>query len=225
MAKEVINYLNEIEEEDMAPQVCVLFKAMNEIGQNPKLVTDTDNSNNIVIERNYAISLAYQLGRFSIDKSDFFPFSETVLIGGDLNKYIDANIKEIVSSCRDLDFKIKDNRFEVLPDIIVHESHNPNSVKQDGQYLAVDIKSREYLGIVPFEKDFFKLNCYLTSLNYKYAIYMILNTNKTRVNERIKQYIDSHLFVIKERLNDLLFFIQDDIYSAPKAYVIDYTLL
>lgn len=221
MSKEIINFLNPIKENDLNTQVNLLFRAMKELRNAPGKIANIDSKEITIIERNYVCSIIYQLGKYS--NSPWFPFSDSILIGGDINKYIEAHEKEIRSTGVDLEFSFDGDKFMVIPDLIIHGNHNPNSRNGKDQFVAVEVKSASYLGIVPFEKDFFKLNTYLTRLNYQNAIYIIINSNKDIVNQRIKQYIDNNYFVISERLNDLYFIIQESIEAEPIAYIIDHS--
>jgi len=219
MAKDIPDFLIPIDEGNLNPQIKVLFDAMKELKHSPHKITDVKSINNRIIERNYVCSIIYQLGKLS--NSRYFPFSDSILIGGDMNKYIEANKTAIRVTGENLEFSFNGDRFEVIPDLIIHGSHNRDSIHGNEQFVAVEVKSTDYLGIVAFEKDFFKLNAYLTCLNYQHAIYVIVNSDKETINIRIKQYVDNNFFVISERLGDLYFFIQDSIYAEPIAYRID----
>lgn len=219
--KKEIEFLSKVSEESLDQEVCILFKAMRKLFDTPEMVTNINDTKNIVIERNYVCSLIYQLGRLSTN--ELYPFSNEVLVGGDMNKYITPqNEERMLYTCDRLNFKIShDKKFEVIPDLIIHGSHDPQSINRNNQYVAVEVKCCEYLGIEPFEKDFFKLNAYLSCLNYKKVIYIILNSEKKRINQRIKQYADNGYFVLKERLNDFFFFVQEGRDKNPEVCVID----
>lgn len=71
-----------------------------------------------------------------------------------------------------------------------------------------------------FYRDFFKLNVYLCSLSYKCAVYLIVNTEKDKIEKMANQYLSEEFYHIKAKLDSIYFFIQKDSNSIPKAYTL-----
>ena len=195
--------------------VSMCFDAMRSLAGRWYLVADSENEKATVLERNYVLSLVFQLGRMTNHNSEFgtifFP-------SGENNKYIDNNLKEISETYKDLYEKELRHSYEVIPDLVIHSSHDKRAKDSNGQRVILEAKTTQALSKVAFFKDFFKLNVYLCSLNYDNAIYLIINTEKERIEELIKLYLRNNLFKVKEKLENLRFFIQENKDAPPCVY-------
>lgn len=188
------------------------FDAMCSLAKQWYLVTDSENNNAPVLERNYVLSLVFQLGKMANRESDF---GTNVFPSGENNKHIDDNQKEINETYKDLYEKEIRYPFEIIPDLVIHTSHDKMATESNGQRVILEAKTTKVLSKVAFFKDFFKLNVYLCSLKFNSAIYLIVNTEKKRIEELIKLYLRNKLFRSKDKLENLLLFIQDDKDTPP----------
>jgi hypothetical protein len=189
---------------------------MVKLSENSYLVTDSESGDDKpILERNYVLSMVFQMGKSTKEDSNF---GTNVFPSGENNKYIGANLDEIMNTYNELYEKNLKPPFEVIPDLVIHTSHNPNSGNSDSQFIAIEAKTTKSLGKVAFMRDLFKLNVYLCDLNYKNAVYLIINTSKERIENLIKYYFDNSYFYKKYELERLLFYIQEDLNSSPAVY-------
>lgn len=190
----------------------ICFNAMCSLAKQWYLVTDCENDGTSILERNYVLSLVFQLGKMTNKDSDF---GTNVFPSGENNKYIGINLKEINETYKDLYEKELRPQFEAIPDLVIHTSHDKRAANSYGQHVILEAKTTKTLSKVAFFKDFFKLNVYLCSLKYEKAIYLIVNTEKNRIDDLIKLYFRNKLFKSKDKLENLLFFIQDNKETTP----------
>ena len=189
-----------------------------------KIVTNTENSESPILERNYVLSLVYEMGKqtsentsqkgelLELDSLGFF-------VGGETDKYISVNEEAVQNTCNDLDITImKSEEFKVIPDLVIHNSHNPEAGQTGcGQHLALEAKTTKKLGKFAFMKDFFKLNVYLSTLRFEKVIYLIVNSRAEQINTLIKQYLKNGYYQ-NEHSDQLLFFIQENKDVEPVVY-------
>ena len=62
---------------------------------------------------------------------------------------------------------------------------------------------------------------YVNELSFQTSVFLILNTDKNRVETLLAGYKEQGLPVLNVPKGHLLFFIQDTIDAAPKAYYLD----
>ena len=197
----------------------IIFDAMKQLSVNWHLVTDSESDDDKpVLERNYVISLVFQMGKNTKDDSNF---GTNVFPSGENNKYICENLNEIDKTYTDLYEKKLIRPFEVIPDLVIHASHNPNAGRSNSQYVAIEAKTTKTIGKIAFMRDFFKLNVYLCSLNFENVIYLVVNTSKDRLEKLIHQYFENDFFYQKEKLGNLLLLIQEDKNSSPCTFKLD----
>ena len=200
-------------EKDSYTSLC--FEAMMNLTNQWYMVTDDDNEDAPVLERNYVLSLVFQMGKNANSTTEF---GTNVFPSGENNKDIYLKLEEIKTTYNDLYGKEFKPPFEVIPDLVIHTSHNPQSSNSNSQHVVIEAKTTKNLGKVAFMRDLFKLNVYLTRLNYKNAIYLLVNTTKKRIEYLIKQYFDNPYYKANGKLNQLLFFIQECEGQPPCAY-------
>lgn len=197
----------------------LIFNAMQQLSENWHLVTDSESDDDkSVLERNYVISLVFQMGK---NAKGYLDYETNVFPSGENNKRICRSDDEIKYTYNELYKKEFPHRFVVIPDLVVHTSHNSNASRSNGQYVAVEVKTAKKIEKRAFLKDFFKLNNYLCDLNYKNAIYLIVNIPLTRIENLIKQYFDNNYFYKKDKLENLLFFTQEGRTNFPTIYKLD----
>lgn len=195
--------------------VSICFDAMCALAKQWHLVADSENDDAPVLERNYVLSLVFQLGKMTADNADF---GTNVFPSGENNKHICAYLNDIRDTYKELYEKELRPPFEVMPDLVIHTSHNAKANNSSGQYVAIEAKTTKNLGRTAFWRDFFKLNVYLCSLSFKKAIYLIVNTKRERIEYLIEKYFDEEYFISKENLNDLLFFVHEAKDTPPRVY-------
>ena len=194
----------------------ICFDAMKKLSENSYLITDSESGDDKpILERNYVLSMVFQMGKSTKDDSDF---GTNVFPSGENNKYIKNYLEEIKITYEDLYERELLTSFEVIPDLVIHTSHNPKSGNCSSQFVAIEVKTTKNLGKVAFMRDLFKLNVYLCDLNYNNAIYMIVNTPKDKIENLIRHYFNTNYFYKKYELGKLLFFIQENQKSTPAVY-------
>lgn len=204
------------------------FDAMKQLKYTPEVIEDTDVTTPSIQERNYILSLVYKIGVgdardchveeqkddgiFHLNTSGFF-------VNGETTKYISLDNPVVKKTCEDLEFAITEKGIQVIPDLVIHNSHNPKSAEnKKNQVLVIEAKTTRTLGRFAFMKDFFKLNAYMAELQFQKAVYLIVNTNESKVDDMIEEYINSKYFLFEHRHESLFFFIQESIDSEPKVY-------
>ncbi len=203
------------------PKLC--YEAMVCIANNMQIVKNVESPQSSILERNYIISLVFEMGKLiakdEIHNNDDLIFNtEKQFIGGETNKYIDVTDNDLQRTCNDLDINIANNKIEVIPDLVVHNSHNPSSgVSGDGQYLIIEAKTTRKLGSYAFMKDFFKLNAYLAGLHFDKAIYLLLNSDARKIDDYLGKYLGEN-FYLYEYKDKILFFVQEEAQPLPCIY-------
>lgn len=194
----------------------ICFDAMLKLKENSYLISDSESvDENPILERNYVLSMVFQMGKNTKEDSNF---GTNVFPSGENNKFINNYIDEIKSTYKDLYDRELLTSFEVIPDLVIHTSHNQKSSCCNSQFVVIEAKTTKNLGKVAFMRDLFKLNVYLCDLNYNNAIYLIVNTLKNKIENLIRYYFNNDYFYKKYELGKLLFFIQEDQNSSPSVY-------
>lgn len=219
MKKELkyIEKMDSIENESIYVKMC--FTAMRTLAANPQIIRDTDDKNSSIIERNYILSMVYNMGKadYLRDNNEFFFGSSPYFIGGEANKYISLKGEKETMTCDALRFAIKDDKIEVIPDLVIHDSHNPNSGNSDkGQFLVLEAKTSRQLGKYFFMRDFFKLNAYLAGLNFQNAVYLVINKSAKTIDDYVDAYKEKQYYWYDDVNSKLRFFIQEK--DEPKLY-------
>lgn len=209
------NEVLELYELEKGTYASLCYDAMCSLAMQWYLVTDSENDDAPVLERNYILSLVFQLGKMSANYSDF---GTIVFPSGENNKHLDADRNEIGDTYKELYEKKNKPPFVIIPDLVIHTSHNAKAKNSNGQYVAIEAKTTKDLGRTAFMRDLFKLNICLSSLSYKKVIYLIVNTKRERIEHLIKKYFDEKYYISKEDLNNLLFFVQEDKDNLPIVY-------
>ena len=174
------------------------------------------NDDGKIDEQNYVIELASSIG----EKTGPTEF----LLGGELRKQITTSNKAV----QDLIVRLRkvsedDNLSDVTvkPDYAIHYSVKHENLSEETQKLIIEAKTTNQLTQDPFCWDLYKLMAYVDELSFQTAVFLILNTDKSRVETLLAGYKIQGLPVINVPRGHLLFFIQDTIESAPKAYYLD----
>lgn len=192
---------------------------MRTLAENPHFVTNVADENNSILERNYILSMVYNMGKadYLRDNTELIFASSSYLVGGETNKYISLKGKKEIKTCRDLRFAIKDNKIEVIPDLVIHDSLNPNSGdSSEGQFLVLEAKTSRQLGEYYFMRDFFKLNAYLAGLHFQNAVYLVINKSANTIDDYIDAYKKKDYYWFEHLKSYLRLFIQEK--DKPELY-------
>ena len=212
-----IEKIEAIENESIYIKKC--FTAMRTLAANPQIIRDTDDKDSSIIERNYILSMVYNMGKadYLRNNTEFIFGSSSYFVGGEANKYISLKGEKEIRTCGDLRFAIKDNKIEVIPDLVIHDSHNPDSGNSDeGQFLVLEAKTSRQLGEYYFMRDFFKLNAYLAGLHFQNAVYLVINKSADTIDDYIAAYKKKKYYWYDHVKSKLCFFIQEK--DAPELY-------
>ncbi len=191
------------------------YKAMSYLSQNWYLVADGDNEDATVLERNYVLSMVFHMGMHSIIEDEL---GMGVFLSGENTKHVDDCIDDIRKTYKKIYKKEIELPLEVIPDLVIHTSHDKRSTNSNGQHVIIEAKTTKKLSKSAFFKDLFKLNTYLCRFDFDNAIYVIVNTDKNRIENLIKLYFESDCFFYKDKLESLLFFIQEGKDTSPQTY-------
>lgn len=222
----IMDYLLKKTEETIAKDIYLyeVYKAMcNLRDNNDTALINTKFDKDFIYERNYVLSMVYQLGLSNNPSGN--NFVSGAFVNGEVIKRL--NIKEgqtgkVFNKLVSLRPKPKgkkekkDNRNKkaeyanVMPDFLIHTSHNTTFTRND-QLLIVEVKTTCDLKKEEFFWDFFKLNVYLDQLLYQNAIYIILNTSVDIIDDFLTEYIKKIKYTSEEICNRLWFFVQEDI--------------
>lgn len=223
-SKPTIENLTELKSID--PYVMICYDAMCQLRKAPNFISALEtNENNIlededeltkIYERNYIISLSYKVGLINEDFN--------CLVNGETLKIIDTKTtKEITDAYKKLkgiNPETHIDKIQCFPDFIFHESNNPNSIKIENQHLILEAKTSKNLSSKDFCKDFFKLNLYIEKLNFRNAVYLLINTRKSQVKKFINDYIKEYNFISTAEGN-IYFLIQEKISEEVMIYIFD----
>lgn len=218
--KEELKYIEIIdtfENESIYVKKC--FTAMRTLAVNPQMVQNVDDSDKTILERNYILSMVYNMGMvdFLHEKTDFNFASNAFFVGGETNKYISLTDRNVKETCEDLKFAVNENRIEVIPDIVIHDSYDPLAGKTgEGQLLALEVKTTKRLGQYYFMRDFFKLNLYLAGLHFQNAVFLVINKSASTIDDFIKVYNNKKYYQYIDVKSKLRLFIQEN--GVPKMY-------
>ena len=209
------NILFENKSGDITNYVNPIVKAMEYLKNSPDCfsnIVHPDASKNKIIERNYIISLAYSLGLLSnhcqrINK----------IINGEVLKKIqcDNNIKDDICRIYNISHpksKTEINNIMFIPDLLIHDSNESNLTQEKFQHLVLEAKTTANLSQYQFAWDFCKLNLYQKYLNFRNAVYLIVNTDSEKIKNHLDAYLDKYPNTISEN-GKLYFLIQKRISS------------
>ncbi len=190
------------------------FQAMTSIqGKLERMQNDDGN----IDEQNYVMGLSGCMGK-AIEPNVF-------LSGGELKKQISSSnkaVQDLIARLnRESDYNLPN--VTVKPDYVIHYSVKRENLSSETQKLVIEAKTTNKLAQDPFSWDLYKLMAYVNELSFQTAVFLILNTDKSRVETLLAGYKEQELPVINVPRSHLLFFIQDTIKSIPKAYYLDCT--
>lgn len=212
-----IEKIDSIENESEFVKKC--FTAMRMLAANRNLVANNVDENSPILERNYILSMVYNMGKADCLREDtFFQFDATpYYVGGETIKRISPNDLKMEQTGKALNFSLKDNKIEAIPDLVIHNSHNPKSGDSDeGQFLVLEAKTTRRLGEHYYMRDIFKLNLYLSRLHFQNAISLVINKPPKIIDDYIGTYKQKDYYLFSEAKSKLRFFIQEN--DVPEMY-------
>ena len=212
-----IEKVDSIENESEYVKKC--FTAMRMIAANPNKVRNTEDDDSTTLERNYILSMVYNMGKSDFLREDtFFKFDSTsFFIGGETIKLISINDKKMERTGMALNFSFNGNKIEAIPDLVIHNSHNPKSGDSDeGQFLVLEAKTTRRLGEHYFMRDFFKLNLYLSRLHFQNAVSLVIDKPAKIIDDYIGTYKKEDYYWCDDVKSKLRLFIQEK--DTPEMY-------
>lgn len=113
----------------------------------------------------------------------------------------------------------------IYPDLVLHENHNREDLSPDHQHLVCEVKTAKNVAKDFFNKDLAKLNFYIQKLNFRAAVYILVNSSKKIVEKRLKTYSEQNCSVsdkVKNGTNKIYFLIQPKLGNNVEIYSIDF---
>lgn len=193
-----------------SPFASACFQAMSSIQGKLKRMQNEDGN---IDEQNYVLELAGSIGA-ELTPIDF-------LLGGELKKEITSSneaVQKLIAKILNKPEGYNLPNVKVKPDYAIHYSVKRENLDGTTQKIVIEAKTTNILAQDPFSWDLYKLGAYVNELSFQTAIYLILNTDKKRVETLLNGYKEQGLPEINVPRGQLLFFIQDSIDSVPKAY-------
>lgn len=219
MAKN-LKYIEKIDTfENESEYVKKCFTAMRMLAANSNLVVNTLDENSPILERNYILSMVYNMGKADyLCEDNIFKFDATsYFVGGETIKRISPNDMKMEKTRKALKFSLKDNKIEAIPDLVIHNSHNPKSGdSEEGQFLVLEAKTTRRLGEHYYMRDIFKLNLYLSRLHFQNAISLVINKPAIIIDDCIGTYNQKDYYWFSEAKSKLRIFIQEN--DVPEMY-------
>lgn len=215
-----LKYIEKIDTfENETEYVKKCFTAMRMLAANPNLVANTVDKNSPILERNYILSMVYNMGKADcLCEDTFFQFDATsYFVGGETIKHISPNDLKMEQTRKALNFSLKENKIEAIPDLVIHNSHNPKSGNSDeGQFLILEAKTTRRLGEHYYMRDLFKLNLYMSRLHFQNAISLVINKPAIIIDDYIGTYNQKDYYWFSDAKSKLRLFIQES--DVPEMY-------
>ena len=189
------------------------FQTMKYLQEHKNLVFTEDG---VISEQNYMISFAYLLGCELKDKDHLY--------GGEIKKVLSVcHNEKIIELAERLKRSCNDDKVKAKPDFVIHKCLERDNFPPEHQCFIVETKTSISLSQDIFSWDIFKLHGYISQLNYKNAVYIIINSDKSIVEKKLNKYIDEYVddlssWLEKAEKGRLLLFIQKDIDSVPETF-------
>lgn len=196
-----------------SPFASACFEAMSSIQGKLKRMQNEDGN---IDEQNYVLELAGSIG-VKLTPTDF-------LLGGELRKEITSSneaVQKLIARIKNEPEGYNLPNVTVKPDYAIHYFVKRANLDETTQKIVIEAKTTNRLAQDPFSWDLYKLGAYVNELSFQTAIYLILNTDRTRVETLLDGYKEQRLPEINVPTGHLLFFIQDSIDSAPKPYALN----
>lgn len=96
-----------------------------------------------------------------------------------------------------------------IPDLIIHKSES--SIKQQDQLLVSEIKTDPDMTEDDFYADFFKLNLFMSELNFQNGLFIAANINHEKIIGWLTSYLNDGLFVNHNNRNIYLISIDKEV--------------
>lgn len=181
-----------------------------------------DKKESKIYERNFVITFAFHLGQ----KISTDIFHEN-LFGGEVYKEVskDEKVNKALSLLMKKD-KDKEDKYEILrfiPDFVIHNSHNKEDNSSANQHVVIEVKTKKRLLTREFYWDLFKLILCINKLKYRNAIYIIDNTEMSRIENMITSYRCAIKYsLLPRRKRHLYFLIREPEQTSFELYELKY---
>lgn len=185
-----------------------LIKAINKVPEhyysmkNPKKIDGQliDYSKSVVYpERNFCTNLYHHL-MVELENGN-------INIGEDF--FLDIEIYKKFIGTYSTDEKFKDTYKKInianvgmRPDIVLHAKQKSRDEKD--QLLIIECKIDPNLSEKNFNEDFFKLNIFLSELNFQNSVYIIINNKKNHIESLLKKYKEKYWLSPKGEVDILI---------------------
>ena len=126
-------------------------------------------------ERVFAYELYHQFKLLIASKREY----EGIRFDGEIGKQIHQQANNCGTT-------INTRQLVYSPDLVLHKSQT--DILTVNQKLIVVIKARNITDI-ELSKDIIKLNHYITTLNFQYAVFISVNTNKSTIERKLKRLL------------------------------------
>lgn len=84
-------------------------------------------------------------------------------------------------------FPERKNPLGLIPDLVIHNGQQRNSSKD--QHLILECKTSPGLNYEDFERDIFKLNAYLETMNFRQAVGLFVNISPDKIHRHLAEYV------------------------------------
>ena len=96
-----------------------------------------------------------------------------------------------------------------IPDLIIHKSEK--SINPEDQLLVSEIKTDPNMTEGDFYADFFKLNLFMSELNFQYGLFIAANIDNEKIIGWLTKYLNEDLFVNQNNRNIYLISIDKEV--------------
>lgn len=167
-------------------------------------------------ERLFTYELYHQL-RIIIEKEKKNnSFYDEFFVDAEIYKRIERATysKEDVTEKKYKETKSELDNDKVFPDLVIHT--NQKSRKTNGQFLILECKTQtENLNQDAFNNDFFKLNEYISLLNFQFSVYLIINKSENDIRNYLNTYKKSYW---TSKLGNVIFIVKENYKSKLKIF-------
>lgn len=158
-------------------------------------------------ERLFTYELYHQLRIIIEKKRQNSGFYDEFFVDAEIYKKLERTtyLQENVTEKKYKETKSELDKDKVFPDFVIHT--NQKSRKIDDQFLILECKTQtENLTQDAFNNDFFKLNEYISLLNFQFSVYLIINKSENDIRNYLNTYKKSYwtselgnvIFIVKE---------------------------
>jgi hypothetical protein len=119
---------------------------------------------------------------------------------------IDNEIKSTYQRLVMSGLKEDPNKFITVPDFFIHKGQENSEEKY--QHLIVEVKTYKDLSMIDFHFDLFKLNFYNEKGNYRNAVALVVNSDKSKIISWAKSYLTNNYFRSRKNFDKIYLLIK-----------------